>query len=145
MKLTFKDGGAFDFHSTFEQIKEQVSHAAEIAIESGRANRNTNGPIDVDLEQLPAYEESGNGGHTQQSPPTLVQTSAPEIQRPTPISPDGITHSPPYRSEPSERAPKPAPTISEPFPPPNESPPRYEEVQSSSVANNLERRLRDQQ
>ncbi|KAL9124646.1 MAG: hypothetical protein Q9217_006042 [Psora testacea] len=144
IKLTFKEGGAFDFQSALERIKEQVAHAAEIARESGRPIGSANGPIDVDLEQLPAYEEIGSGGQTQNSQPLLGQTSAPRIQRPTPISPNGTPHPAPYRDETEERAPESAPPASEPLPPPNEPPPGYEEVQSSSVADSLERRLRDQ-
>ena len=146
MKLTFREGGAFDFQSTFERIKEQVAHAAEIARESGRSTGDANGPIDVDLEQLPAYEEVGDAGRgqIQQPAPRPVQASAAHIQRPTPISPNGTTHPIPSRDEPEERAPKPAPPTSEPFSLPNEPPPQYEEVQSSSVADNLERTLRNQ-
>ena len=141
IKLTFKEGGAFDFHSTFERIKEQVAHAAEISRESGRSNGNTSGPIDIDLEQLPAYEEVGSSGRMTQ--PASAPTQQ-EIQRPVPISPDGTAHQTPGTGASEERAPKPAPGTTEVFPPPSEPPPGYEEVQSRSIASDLEGRLREQ-
>jgi len=105
--------------------------------------------MDMDLEQLPAYDEVGDGGSLPQpmaapaQVPPPIQTHSPQIQRPTPISPNGTVHSPPLANDEEQRAPKPAPTISEPFPAPDEPPPGYEEVQANSVAINLERRLRD--
>ena len=102
-----------------------------------------NGPIDVDLEQLPAYEEVEGGSAVPQQPTASVQETAPQIQRPTPISPHSTLHQPSLHSDEDTRAPKPAPTTSEPFVPPNEPPPGYEEVQSRSIADNLEQRLRE--
>ena len=144
IKLTFKEGGAFDLHTTFERIKEQVVQAAEITRESGNTGVNRNGPIDVDLEQLPAYEEVGNERWMQQPPPP-IQTSVQHIQRPTPISPNGIAHPPQLADEPVQQASRAAPTTNEPYFPPREPPPGYEEAQSSSVADNLERRLQQQE
>ncbi|KAL2059422.1 hypothetical protein ABVK25_000715 [Lepraria finkii] len=137
IKLTFKEGGTFDFSSTYERIKETLSQALEVARESGRAVGN--GGVDVDLEQLPAYEEAsgGGGGQTQ-------------IQRPVPIAPDGARRSRPAppanngvvgledqtgsRAGPSSRQ--------QPLPPPDEPPPGYEEAQQSSVADQLEESVR---
>ncbi|KAG9240869.1 hypothetical protein BJ878DRAFT_262588 [Calycina marina] len=53
VKITFKEGGAFDFHSTFEQIKERVHQAYSVARENGQGGAVLSG---VHLEQLPAYE-----------------------------------------------------------------------------------------
>ena len=76
LKLTFKEGGAFDFSTTYEQIKETLSQAMAVARDSGRP---VSGDIDVDLEQLPAYERLGGG------------VRAPvQIQRPTPVGPNGM-------------------------------------------------------
>lgn len=138
LKITFKEGGAFDFSSTYERIKETLTQVAEEARESGR-------PVDlaaVDLEQLPAYEEIDAS-----IPATApITTSATHIQRPTPISPTGATRPPPRDSGilDNDRDRK-APGNSEPaeqLPPPNEPPPGYDEVQQSSVAENLEESLR---
>ncbi|KAL6717607.1 hypothetical protein ACLMJK_005522 [Lecanora helva] len=134
IRLTFKEGGAFDFSNTYERIRETVIQAAETARENGRP---VNSGIDVDLEQLPAYEETPNGGRP---------AAPPQIQRPTPISPNRA-----QQPRPAPRANNgvvgldgeanamPAPTSNEPAPPPNEPPPGYEETQQSSVANHLER------
>lgn len=112
----------------------------DVARESGRP---VNGGIDADLEQLPAYEEAtGNGNPT----PAVVIPSAPQIQRPTPISPNGVRRprpAPPanngvigLESHSDARA---ASSANEQYPPPDEAPPGYEETQRSSVANKLER------
>ena len=47
LKLVFKDGGAFDFHTTFETVKERAQQAMEA------------GSAEVHLEDLPAYEDAG--------------------------------------------------------------------------------------
>lgn len=142
LKLTFKEGGAFDFSSTYEQIKEALSQAAEVARESGTATAG----VEADLEQLPAYEEASGAGNGNMG----GQGAATQIQRPTPIAPNGV------------QRPRPAPPAingvvgladaggvgpgqssrEEPPPPPDEPPPGYEEVQQSSVADQLERSVR---
>ena len=134
IKLTFKEGGAFDFSSTYERIKETLSQAIEVARESGRP---VNGNIDADLEQLPAYEEATNGGR---------QAAPPQIQRPTPISPGRTQrprHAPPAHNGivglTSEANARPAASSSETPPLPDEPPPGYDEVPRNSMANNLER------
>lgn len=104
--------------------------------------------VDVDLEQLPAYEEAS--GHAVGGERTQTATAAaPQIQRPTPIAPNGV------------QRPRPAPPANNGVvgleeqggmhagrgrrdnpPPPDEPPPGYEEVQQSSVADQLERSVR---
>ncbi|MCJ1356566.1 MAG: hypothetical protein MMC33_006561 [Icmadophila ericetorum] len=129
IKLTFKDGGAFDFHSNFERVKETLAHAVEIARESGAV---TGQPQNLDLsnvhlEQLPAYEEVGG-------PVQVLQ-----IQRPIPISPtNGRQHLPDNFAVPVQ-APNP-----QQLPTPDEPPPGYEEAQQSSVVNSLEEHVRRQ-
>lgn len=57
LKFTFKEGGAFDFQSKFDQLKERAQHAAELRREEGR-------PTDaghLNLEDLPAYQEESDG------------------------------------------------------------------------------------
>ncbi|KAL9090637.1 MAG: hypothetical protein Q9159_001884 [Coniocarpon cinnabarinum] len=61
-KLTFKDGGAYDFQTKFVRIKERLQQAADIAAESGQAGpaaSQTGGANmhSVHLDQLPVYEE----------------------------------------------------------------------------------------
>lgn len=137
-KMTFKDGGAFDFASTYERIKENVSQASELAQESGR-------PVDlstVDIDQLPAYEEVAGSSPILAAPPAPTSTS--DIQQPTPISPRGPVgpsrigggiH--PWSNPQPTRRPNNAQA-----PPPNEPPPGYDEVQRSSVAESLEASIR---
>lgn len=63
LKLVFKDGGAFDFYTIFERVKERFLQALENARASGRVAEGT-AMGTVHLEDLPAYEEppvmSGN-------------------------------------------------------------------------------------
>jgi len=130
--MTFKDGGAFDFHSTFERIKERLQQAVDVARESGQlvgdgtevnAGRGGGGLSGVNmdsvhLDELPAYEDA-----TGDRPPH-IRTEEPLID---------LSVSPPS----TERSPR-----NQQFSPPAEPPPGYETVQSQSVADELERRLR---
>ncbi|KAI4151668.1 MAG: hypothetical protein LQ341_000866 [Variospora aurantia] len=138
LSMTFKDGGAFDFATIYERIKETAAQAVEVARENGRSQ----GPdlADVNFEQLPAYEEVGNGMSVPPPPPTL--------QQPTPIS--AVTAQAPPResgigvpSDDERNSRPPATAGQQQYPPPNEPPPGYEEVQQGSIADSLERRVRD--
>lgn len=99
--MTFKDGGAFDFHSSFERVKETLSHAVEIARESGHlsgagADGGVGGAaVDMEalhLEQLPAYEEVtsttaavvGASATTAPSPVPVSSSSSSYVRRPPP-------------------------------------------------------------
>lgn len=53
VKLTFRDGGAPDFHIVFEQVKDRHHQARNAAREQGRQFEPTG---DINMEQLPAYE-----------------------------------------------------------------------------------------
>lgn len=128
LKATFKEGGAFDFHSKFEQIKERLHHAVEQARESGSAQEapGTGNPVGIDysnihLDDLPAYDGPG----------ASISNNA----DPAPDYPGGpADHPPPF-------SPTRAGTGTE-FETPAEPPPGYEEVQQQSVANDLEQRIR---
>lgn len=138
IKMTFKDGGAYDFANAYERIKENVSQAIELAQESGRPEDLSN----VDLDQLPAYEEVAGSSPISAAPPAPVSTS--NIEQPTPISPRRLVG--PSRSG-GEINPwsNPQPTRrpnNVQAPPPNEPPPGYDEVQRSSVAESLEASIR---
>ncbi|KAL6232566.1 hypothetical protein BDW75DRAFT_18322 [Aspergillus navahoensis] len=54
LKVTFKEGGAFDFHNQFERIKERLQQAVDISRESGQRAGDIN-MTNVHLEELPAY------------------------------------------------------------------------------------------
>ena len=136
--MTFKDGGAFDFHSTYERIKERLQQAVDAARESGQlvgdgsstgARSGSGGLAGVDLDsvhldQLPAYED-GEGRPPSASVPSHGGKNG-ELVRD-----DGAGVSAEDRGP--ERG---------PFTPPSEPPPGYEETQRESVADELERRLR---
>jgi len=130
LKLTFKDGGAFDFHSTYERIKERLQQAVDAARESGHlvgdGSEGASGGAGLDLsaihlDELPAYDDQSG------RPP-----SASDLPR--------------QRGGQRGAAPGAASAMRSPretdFTPPNEPPPGYEEVQVDSVADALERRLR---
>jgi WW domain-binding protein 2 len=114
--MTFKEGGAYDFHSTYERIRERLLHAVEVARETGQLTGEEGGDFvgvnmdSVHLDELPAYEDA--------------HASAPLLS---------------HRFE----APRPPAAPQSTNPPPSE-PPGYEEVQRESVADELERRLRNQ-
>jgi hypothetical protein len=130
--MTFKEGGAFDFHSTYERIKERLQQAVEIAHESGRlagdgaetGHRTGAGALvgvnldAVHLDELPTYA-SRNAVSILDTPVPHFDVSP--MQSPgmvPPVGPMQIRDSPPSE------------------------PPRYEDVQRGSVSDELERRLR---
>lgn len=143
LKITFKEGGAFDFHTNYERLKERLQQAVEVARENGYITGDGSesgggrgagalAGVNLDavhLDELPAYEESG------QSPqPGLAAPLA------TPLAPrdSGIGVSPQSAIQPSpQQSPR-----DETFSPPAEPPPGYEEVQRDSIVDELERRLR---
>ncbi|KLJ11021.1 hypothetical protein EMPG_13691 [Blastomyces silverae] len=131
LKLTFKDGGAFDFHSAFERIKERLQQALEQSQESGRAT----GSVDfsaIHLDELPAYEEPGHP-----TEPTDT-TSLPAFSSTDPHERNNQRVS---NQDNNIRSGEDNPPDSNP----TEPPPGYEEVQQQSVANALEARLRKYQ
>jgi len=135
LRLTFKDGGAFDFHTIFEQIKERVHQAREVARETGI--RGT-AMADVHLEQLPAYEPAP--GAVASSPFQAEREVEPVIHSPIPIRPtpgrdSGVSG---VRSL-AETSPRVEPAAT-----PDEPPPGYEETQAQAVGADLERRLTGQ-
>ena len=125
--MTFKDGGAFDFHSTFERVKESLAQAQEVARETGRETNFSN----VHLEQLPAYEETDEGPEERSG-----NQVADNLFAPTPVRPGQVNNAP--TSAASRSGPPPAESSSQDFPPPNEPPPGYEETQSRSLMDSLE-------
>jgi hypothetical protein len=114
LKLVFKDGGAFDFHSTFERLKERVQQVVE-NISSHDSVAAQQAALNVDLEDLPAYEEAI--GPVRSSVP-----AQPSGELPT-LAPDNI----------AARATITASNV------PDEPPPGYEEVQLRGVESALGR------
>ena len=129
LRLTFREGGAFDFHSTFEQIKERLYQAYTVARESGQRGDNVD-MANVHLEQLPAYEPAREVEREEEERVIL----SPVPLRPGEARDSGVAG---LRSENDEEAPAPAEQVA-----PDEPPPGYEEAQSQAVDAALEQRLR---
>ena len=86
LKLTFKEGGAFDYHTNFERIKERHQQAVEVSRESSLRTVDLSS---VHLEQLPAYEGPRVGLASTTSPSqnnTALPHSPPETG-PEPVEP----------------------------------------------------------
>jgi WW domain-binding protein 2 len=127
LKLTFKEGGAPDYHSNFERIKERLVQAVESARESNLTSGRQGGlgGVNMDavhLDELPSYE---NSGQDQMAPSNAVgaEAVAAAEQRPPPES----------TSSPS--GPRPAATTS------SEPPPDYEDAQQQALEAELNWRL----
>ncbi|THW92497.1 hypothetical protein D6D15_03114 [Aureobasidium pullulans] len=132
LKFSFKDGGAYDFHSGYERVKERLQQQVDVARQSGHlqgdgseAGRGRGGDAlaavdvaNVHLDDLPAYEETGS----------TIPMPQPHAQ-PVPLS--ATTQA---TRSPESHAP-------EVFTPPAEPPPGYEQVQRETVEDELERRL----
>ena len=135
--MIFREGGAFDYHTIFEQIKERLHHAISIARDEGRniGSAGVLGGADlasVHLEQLPAYE-----------PPPQASSAEPTEERDpaSPIHPAGRDSG----VAGLRGKPKPEEEVSTPpAEPPNEPPPGYEEAQAQAVGIDLDQRLREE-
>lgn len=122
LRLTFREGGAFDFHTTYEQIKERVYEAYTVARENGTSNT----AVDlgnVHLEQLPAYEAARE----------VPEADEPRILSPVPVRPSRTN---------TERTTQEDLPVAPPGP--DEPPPGYEEAQVQAVSSDLEQRLREE-
>lgn len=80
--MTFKDGGAFDFHSTIERIKERIAAAME-----SRGDGQV--PLDVHLEDLPTYEDAGVAAPPHSPPPTSQAAGSEPSEPPPGYAPPG--------------------------------------------------------
>jgi len=122
LKLTFKDGGAFDFHTHFERVKERLQQAVEVSRIDGDGAGGSAGAMNgvdvsnVNSEDLPVYSEQSDG-------PLLspVAASVPQqqpVQQPVDTTPG---------ARPQPRA------TDNAFSPPDEPPPGYEEAQMATL------------
>lgn len=140
LTLTFKEGGAYDFHTRMSELKERLAQMRElygVAQEVGGDGQNQG--ADLHLEQLPAYEEVGNvssipvpgyavgNGATNgpvREPSRPEQEQEQEQQRTPDIQPQAPAPSP---TPPATRAQRPRLAA----PQPDEPPPGYEETQQT--------------
>lgn len=87
LKVTFKEGGAFDFHNEFERMKERLQQAVEISGESDRGAGSLN-MANVDLEDLPAYSAHQSNptenSQSNRSEPRHSSSESTEPQEPPP-------------------------------------------------------------
>jgi hypothetical protein len=121
LRMTFREGGAFDYHNVFELIKERLHQALQAARDAGRAGGA--GGVDQEvlgglhLEQLPAYEPAA----------TVAPGAgaADEVRRGDVV--DG-----------GQRAEGESAAAAQP----DEPPPGYEEAQAQAVGIDLDQRLR---
>lgn len=126
VKCTFKDGGAFDFHTAYERVKERLQQAVEASRIDGdgsggsRAAMNGVDVSNVNLDELPAYQERGDGPLI----PPIAPVAVP-IQ-PLPQQSNGAAD--------DRSRPRPANDT------PSEPPPGYEEAQLASLQDEVERR-----
>jgi hypothetical protein len=142
--MEFKEGGAFDFSSIFERLKERLRQAVDVARESGtgtEAGSRGMGGLNlnnVHLEDLPAYEESRQ--HARVPDP---------LPSPPMDGPGSSSMASPVIAAPEPLSPRRSSTLSSPretnFQPPSEPPPGYEEVQMNSIVDELERRVRSEE
>jgi hypothetical protein len=124
IKMIFKDGGAYDFMSIFERVKETLHHAVELAREStGTQNVNMNA---IHLDDLPAYEEVGA---SMPVPQGLQSPLAPTPVRPPHAAPQPLFSTTQVDAVSHNRPPQPEP---------NEPPPDYDEAQLSGVVQQLD-------
>lgn len=139
--MEFKEGGAFDFASIFERLKERLRQAVDVARESGADSGdggNTVGGVNmnsVHLDDLPAYEDSRQ------------DRRVPEESLPSPQAQNQRSNGPgPAIAAPEPTSPQRANDVSSPqggnFQPPLDPPPGYEEVQRGSIVEELERQAR---
>jgi hypothetical protein len=152
LRLTFKDGGAFDFHTTFERLKERLQQAVDNGVVSAAGLSGAGGgglagynlAASVHLDELPAYEPESHGGR-----PTSYSTAVGQ----QPPDPHREAFAPQHTSKAEEAGmlPDSQPRTSASRVPPStqsdvssDPPPGYDEAQMDSVVEALENgRLRD--
>ncbi|KAH8730908.1 WW-domain ligand protein-domain-containing protein [Phaeosphaeriaceae sp. PMI808] len=145
MVMEFKEGGAFDFASIFERLKERLRQAVDVARESGveSAEDGTRGVgsinmNNVHLEDLPAYEDSRQ--HTRVSD-ALPSPPLDDRRRSSGVGTGGPVLAAPQPTNPQRSSPMVSPQAAS-FQTPSDPPPGYEETQRDSIADELERQVR---
>ena len=129
-KCTFKEGGAFDFHTNYERIRERLQQAVEVSridgdgTGSSRSAMNGVDVSNVNLDELPAYQERGDGPLI---PPIMPTATAMPVARSPPRQNNGVEDG---RNRPRQTNDT-----------PSEPPPGYEEAQMESLQDEVERRL----
>lgn len=139
IKLTFKEGGAFDFHTHYERVRERLQQAVEVSRIDGdgsgasRAAMTNVDVSNVNLDDLPAYQE-------QSDRPLISPTMAPPAMMPAAqtVQQSSVQRDSGVAVEDDRPQPKPTDNA---FSPPSEPPPAYEEAQMQGLQDEMERRL----
>jgi hypothetical protein len=124
--MEFKEGGAFDFHNTFERLRERLRQTIDVARDSGIDETVATG--NLNMEDLPAYEDTRQHTRVPEAPLSPPASAGLNEANTGASVPEAPLADSPQRSSPLQSP--------QPFQPPSEPPPGYEEVQ-------LERRLSD--
>lgn len=112
--LIFNHGGVEGFHSKYSLMYERLSHARDVARETGTR-------ITVHDDDLPPYSATGAGSPPQQ----------PSAEQPAQTSPASTENPPQARTQ-----------TQQPQVTPNEPPPGYDEAQAQAVEQQFEERDR---
>ena len=127
MKFTFKEGGAFDFHTQYERVRERLQQAVEVSRADGAGSdgsRTAMNGVDlsnVNLDELPAYQEEGDEPLIPPTGPAILQAQQNARRR------NGDQHEAGEQSRPTNET-------------PDEPPPGYEEAQMAGLQDEYERR-----
>jgi len=151
LKLTFKDGGAYDFQSRYERVRERLQQAVEVARASGvvqgdgaDTGRGAGGSAldgvnmgSVHLEELPRYEES-SAMRQVEVPAVMASTQQGAVQAESSqeVGGDGPAHD--IDERPVRRRASDAEVA---FQSPSDPPPSYENVQREVIEDEFSRRL----
>jgi len=136
IKLTFKEGGAFDFHTNFERLKERFRQAMEAAgvnnVTASSFNQGPTAGVNMDavhLDELPTYQDSSLDALAPQPAPAQPPSRpAMQPEDPAPSFEEVVDgRAPVYRQS--------------HHPPPTDAPPGYEEAQQQSLEQEFEARL----
>lgn len=139
LKLTFKEGGASDFHNKYEVVRERLQQAVETSRMEGDGSGSSRGAMNgvnvanVNLDDLPAYSEESDGPLIAPTAAAAasVQTSHSQQEQQTDSGVDVEDDRP--RPKATDNA----------LSPPDEPPPDYEETQMTGLQDEMETRLNE--
>lgn len=144
LKLTFNEGGAYDFHNKFERLRERLQQVVEVSRINGDGSGSSAGAMNgvdmrnVNLEELPAYQEESDGPLIAPTAAGAAIAQAQAQQHRSPVLPQQTRDSGVGVDE--DERPQRKPTDNA-FSAPDEPPPGYEETQMAGLQDELDRRL----
>lgn len=151
LKLTFKEGGAPDFQSKFEAIKERLQQVVDVARQSNAGSRRGGGNgmggvnmANVHLDELPSYQDSGHDRIAPQE--DLLDEEEPVIVPVHATSDQVRAMAAAHRQQHQQRSRRSSERQSaqlEETETPIDAPPGYEETQQQTLQAEVNRQLRD--